>query len=246
MTLDGMPTKYEHGSCDKKPTAGYLKYLKYVESLRRNTGFQKEFKGLIEWLINNKQKKNACDKRIYSFCEKYDIHWGTFEGLCYTHDSEDFDFGWMFPNIYHFDICLINDLYGNSRKLKNGKKIVIFPFKPQTTKNIKLFCKTIDRLYPIAVCMHKNASKRDVIDFINKKWPEINEHLDYYRTKPYKVKLRTKYSQGIRDCIWENKDVPTKRIAEILSRNYPNHGLLYFEINQIKSQEKKKRTAKIT
>jgi hypothetical protein len=96
--------------------------------------------------------------------------------------------------------------------------------------------------YPTAIIIHKKASKRDVLDFIEKKWQWINQHLD---EKALKYKSR-KFKQELLDCIWENRSLPAKKIKEKIDKLFPRNGLVYYEISKIISLEKRRRFETLT
>jgi hypothetical protein len=91
--------------------------------------------------------------------------------------------------------------------------------------------------YPVTISIHKKASKRDVLDFIEKRWPWINQWMD---EKALKYRPR-KISQEILDFIWERRSLPAKKIKEKIDEAFPHNGLVYFEISKIISLEKRRR-----
>jgi len=231
---------------------GYNKFIAYIEELRRNEWFKKDFKEIVK-MFKNKINEKKREKAIFKFLTKYNIHWGTFEGLGYIKEEEKFDWGWMFPNIYNHDMCIVEDVYGSSYKwktLKDGTKIKRGFSSPieyfNTTKNIKLVDKSFRQLYPITISIHKFASKRDVLDYIEKEWEGIKELLSFYKEKPYKPRKR-KLDWKIIDYIWENRNLSGKKIQKIIIEKFPNVSkaeLMDYEIRKIISLEKKRRNKK--
>ena len=68
---------------------GYNKFIEYIEELRRNTHFKKDFERLIRFFKENKNTKKR-EKKAFIFCKKYSIPIGTLEGLGYIKDGERF------------------------------------------------------------------------------------------------------------------------------------------------------------
>lgn len=115
---------------------------------------------------------------------------------------------------------------------------MLFPFnKGEDIIHLKPYRQLNLISYPSAVLIHKKASKRDVLDFIEKRWPWINQWLD---DKSLKYKPR-KIRQEILDFIWERRNLPAKKIKEKLDASFPKNGLVYFEISKIISIEKRRR-----
>ena len=97
--------------------------------------------------------------------------------------------------------------------------------------------------YPFSVRIHRNASQRDIIDFIEKTWWYIEMQmagLNEKDEKTYRARRR-KHDQKMLDFIWENHLVSSKKIKEKIDIEFPNHGLVYYEIDKIIQQERKKR-----
>jgi hypothetical protein len=230
---------------------GYKKFIEYIEVLRRNEYFKKDFNKICG-LFNKKTGAQKRDRAIFNFCKKYHIDWGIFEGFGYIKNNERFDWGWMFPNFYNRDMCILKDVYGTSYKkwlIKEGKKMRLRSLDPKdyftSTKNMDLVDRSFEQLYPVAIYVHQFSSKRDVLDYIEKEWNEVEHLLSFYRNKSYKPKRR-KFGWRLIDCIWDNRVLPAKKIKGIINEKFPKNDLGYEEILKIKSLEKKKRNRKIT
>lgn len=100
-------------------------------------------------------------------------------------------------------------------------------------------------IYPIHLEIHRLASKRDVLDFIEKRWELIESFIDFYRDKKPRIRQR-KLPREIADFIWENRKLNQKKIKELLDIKFPKNTLVYNEIYKIISLEKKRRYGKIS
>jgi hypothetical protein len=97
----------------------------------------------------------------------------------------------------------------------------------------------IDRsIYPVHLKLHRFASKRDVLDFIEKSWGQISPHLTEKRIKGRKL------PREVLDLIWKHRDKKAKDIASIVSEKYPKYSLVYYEVSKLLSEEKKRRDGK--
>jgi hypothetical protein len=117
------------------------------------------------------------------------------------------------------------------RPLNKGEEIVYL----QPNRQLELLS------YPVSVGIHRNASKRDVLDFIEKHWVKIDSQLrQSYDEKAMRARQR-KHDQKLLDFIWENRNLSSTEIKKKLDKQFPKNGLVYYEINQIVRQEKKRR-----
>ncbi len=94
--------------------------------------------------------------------------------------------------------------------------------------------------YPISIAIHRNASKRDVLDFIEKNWWFINKPMKESEDKTYRARKR-KYDQKMLDFIWQNHSLPSTKLKEKLDKEFPKNGLVYYEISKLIQLEKQKR-----
>ncbi len=94
--------------------------------------------------------------------------------------------------------------------------------------------------FPISMSINVNASKRDVLDYIEKNWQKIEVMLSESREKPLRIKKR-KFSQALIDFVYDKQGLKSKDIVKMLDEKFPMHGLAYFEINKLISEEKKRR-----
>lgn len=93
-------------------------------------------------------------------------------------------------------------------------------------------------VYPVHLKIHRFASKRDVLDFIDINWKQLKPHLVEKRIRQRKLPRR------IVDFIWKHRELKAKAIVTLLKEEYPESGLTYFEVNKILDQERKRRKIK--
>lgn len=101
-----------------------------------------------------------------------------------------------------------------------------------------------DRLYPIAIRINPYATKRDVLDFVEKLFPTQIAHMqEEYRTDATnfnKNKTKLKNTQVIYDFIYKHKDHSYKELQQMVNAEFGrifDHG----EIGKIISSETKRR-----
>lgn len=246
---------------DLKLSQGYNKFIEYIEELRRNVYFIKDFEKFYKFINKNKDKKKR-EKRMLNFCKKYNIPIGTLEGLGYIKDGERFDWGWAGGFTFNYDMGELLDL---NPKLTLSNDIL--------TKNKNIILEALTNCYPIAIAIHKFSTKRDLLDYIKKNWHSIEsilinrrkeeytkkleKYIDIKRfkkldwevrknfikklfTKPYIGRLK-KINWELTDFIWENRNFKSKEIKKKLDNKFPNNELIYNDILKIISLEKKRR-----
>jgi len=126
------------------------------------------------------------------------------------------------------DMCRLADLADEElHPINKGEEIIYL----QPSRQSRLIS------YPIAIQIHKKASQKDVTDFISKRWPFIDQMRD---DKGSRLR-RSKRPRDIKDFIWKNRDLPSKKIQEMLRQHFPNCALVYYEISNIIKAENRKR-----
>lgn len=135
-----------------------------------------------------------------------------------------------------FDMCQIESPYDEELAPFNKGEEIIY-LKPHRQVHVMT--------YPIAVGIHERATKRDVLDFIDKRWPWIESNLRLHHEKGLKNRPR-KHKQEVLDFIWDNRQRPPKKIKNMLDKKHSGNGLVYYEIQEIIRQEKKRRTQDLT
>lgn len=118
--------------------------------------------------------------------------------------------------------CLVDACEEQLRPFNKGDEIIYLNAK----RHLRLAA------FPIAICINQRASKRDVLDYIEKRWDWVEGMRSSYKEKTLKLRKR-KHSQEIIDYLWENRMFPAKKIKESLNKEFPNNGLVYYEISKI-------------
>lgn len=188
----------------------YSVYLEYHIFLEV---FRKEFLA--------KDKNYKAKKKI---CKKYGIDPRLFEHMLHAYRNERFE-GWDFSED-QLDMCEIQ----YTDKLE--KPVDMHDFHVSILNEIE------KDVYPIKVKIHRFASKRDILDYIDTHWDEIKNDLTEKRIKQRKT------PRQVSDFIWKHRDKDLKEIEAILKERYPEEGLVYYEINKILYEEKKRRKIK--
>lgn len=168
---------------------------------------------------SNKKLKNE----FKSICKEYSLHYMDWylvlEHYFYTNKLE------QIAEINSFNLCLISDLV-----------------KEKTKPISKEFTESDDMAFPIAIRISPYASKRDILDYVEKQYPTINEFQDLYRNNEIKIgKIKNKKPQITErnKIVYNNKDKPIKEIRKILAKN--NYFLDDGHIGKIISLENKRR-----
>jgi hypothetical protein len=87
------------------------------------------------------------------------------------------------------------------------------------------------KLYPVHITVSPLATKREVIDYVAKRWPEIRGLLDTHRKKEPRVRKRP---QGLRDeFIWENRILPCKQLADMVNAKFSGESQTYSTVQAI-------------
>jgi len=238
-----------------KETQGHKKMLQRVEDLKRNKGFLRDFKKYnkfsnpsgggfavsFDLLFEKYMELNEIAKRLQ---KKYDRNFlKTAEKMAeaYGLDSNllgfiSFSMDKELSKYNHFedylDMCVFED--NNSKYLLFDYTDLPLIFNPAYKNHL--------RAYPVSIDIHKYASKRDVLDYIEKNWEKIyinclGEHTDY---KPMRFRKR-KIDREIVDFIWASKTLKGKEIKKLLDEKFPHNGIIYYEIPKIISIERGRR-----
>jgi len=131
------------------------------------------------------------------------------------------------------DMCLVKDWHDDEFVSEANKvdKVASFTGKYEMLLNS----------YPVAIHIHPMASKRDVIDYIEKNWKFIEYNfLRNYTEKKLKFGKR-KHKQEILDFIWQFRSLTAKQIKKKLDEAYPDNELVYFEITKLLQIEEERR-----
>lgn len=94
-------------------------------------------------------------------------------------------------------------------------------------------------VFPVHLMISAEASKRDVLDFINKNWQLVQVYMeDYKRNTPV---IREKQNQERDNRIWEIQDLGAKMVASKINEEFPNTNFSYADVNKVLHRMRKKR-----
>lgn len=99
--------------------------------------------------------------------------------------------------------------------------------------------------FPISIGISPRATKNDIIDFINKNWWWIKNGIEEHGMKPLRIRKR-KHNKELVNLIWENRNLGLKKIKKLIDIQYPKNHLIYNEIQDLITYEKKKRLEELT
>ena len=131
----------------------------------------------------------------------------------------------------HLDLCqILNEVEDNFGDFARWNYEA--PPRPNRRKRLSI------ALYPIHIGISPLASERDVLDFVKKRWPVIRDCLDIYQEKPLLIRKKRKAPRD--EFIWEHKDIPSKKLADMVCEEFPGEVLTYADINAIKQYLRKR------
>ncbi len=254
----------------QKITQGHEKFILYINKLIRNKFFLDDLKKIDEsdldlgargnydsWTNEQKERNDFINKEIGEIIEDYVKVKERCEKLHKEKSSElreklTYEYG-IDLNVLTYVRCLLDENnknisryfedYAEMCRIVNEFEEQIIPLNSgedfihlMPSKKSELIA------YPVSIKIHSLASKRDVLDFIEKRWKWIDNTLRQTKEeKALKIKRNKKNSQDLLDFIWENKELPDKAIKKKLDDKFPNNGLEYYEINKLVQLEKKER-----
>jgi hypothetical protein len=251
-----------------KTTQGHEKMLLYIQKLIRNKFFIDELKKIKEsdpepkgmydtWTKEQKERSDFINKELGGIIEDYlkvkqrceklykDKRWELQEKLTYEYGID--------LHLLAYVRCLLDEEYKNIAshfedyaemcRIVNEFEEQIIPFNPgddfihlDPSKKTELIA------YPVSIKINSLASKRDVMDFIEKRWNWIDNTLRQSKDeKALKIKRKRKHSQALLDFIWENRELPAMAIKKKIDKKFPNNGLVYYEISKLIQLEKMER-----
>jgi len=256
-------------------TQGEFKMMRYIEDLARNEHFKRKIKRLNKFTKKGKSKTDKVftfseeesaqiDKfgeEIYSILDSYKElakrykkllydrkfraerriaeeyfidNWGIFYSIyCLQKNEETLR---LLKSLFELDMCKICDLQDEENNPVYSKDDIISLNPTRTLRRIA---------YPVSISINPRASKRDVLDFVEKKWPFIESILSSYSEKKLKFGKR-KFDQKLLDFIWDNRALKPAEIKNALDIKFPSSDLVYYEISRIIRQEREKRLRELT
>jgi len=97
-------------------------------------------------------------------------------------------------------------------------------------------------LYPVHVCISPLATKRDVLDYVAKRWGEIRWYLDEWEMSPANTRKRPKAERD--RFIWERRTMGSRHLAVMVNAMFPGESQDYATINAILKNLKKRYSGK--
>lgn len=222
-------------------TQGYKKLWNYYLSVVKSDYFQNKILELrklcgipkeggickIDIQIPLKDYKKA-KKEIDNLCKKYELHsldwWELIEEYMFSNLIPTEPPQLPFTNSYN--LCLLADLAEERAE----------PFNKDTTK-------ADDKIYPIAIRISPYASKRDIVDYVNKMFPLIKRWQKTYtdpKIKIGKVKRKKPAIQERNGFIYENRGLSINETKKLVEEKF-GESLDYEYIGKIRSDEMRKR-----
>lgn len=248
----------------EKITQGQKKIVQYIEDLKRN----KHFLALITRLKKeshsvNKEKDLVYESFINDFIEKYQEieRLLTLRRKKLMPKSEKINIS--IAEEYGLSTALINDLIFRVFRQKDDLSLSVWNDMCFLSDNYDNFLndvfskplpidwdserKTHIISYPVSIDIHRFATKRDVLDYIEKRWDFIESYLDIYTNKKVRFRKR-KMDSEIVDFIWKNRKEKANKIVELITKKFPENKTIlgYEDILKIISNEKSRRTKKIS
>lgn len=244
----------------RKKTKGSAKMHLYLNDLLRNEGFLKAWKKyfnacqkekvdskLIEELMEIEEKRKKITEKLlkqkkpvreamHDLARQYGFDFELYIGS-FSHAGKPELIGDIEE---HADTCFINNRYIEFKSLDEFQDHDAVPYHWNTRWQTHAIA------HPVSIDIHKYATKREVLDFIEKNWQQIE--WEKYRAEgaPPPKQIRTrKLDRKITDLIWKYRDSPAKRIVTILDSEHPKHGLTYYEVKKLLDIEHQRRNEDI-
>lgn len=212
-----------------KTTQGNKKILEREKEIFANENFQKDLALILA--IKDKFEKNQEFRRIaakYSIDGSIGSPFYKLAGLPikdFTRDDNS------------IDVCRIFDERSDSYDLVSFAVFSDDPTSyPEKLKNEKFE-------FPIHVAISPSASKRDVLDFINKKWIDILARLSEFQDENI-TSFRKKRNAERDQFIWDNRDLPASKLADLVSEKFHDSDLIYSDISSILYYLRKRKASK--
>lgn len=242
----------------RKETQGHKKLQQYMADLKRNKHFMAKISQLRK--LGKNTDKNEKEELYIAMLEKYQALSEEFMTL--FPDDNDFPQMKIYDEIaeeYGLDHelvhnILIENLTGKDDKLgevfdlvemRDSIDMLLYLDEAWIPPALNNRLQTFLTAYPISLNIHKFATKRDVLDYVNKNWDIIISYIEEYRENKVNFRQR-KLDRKITDFVWEHKNLSLKELKKELDKSHPNNGLVYNEIGKIISLEKRRRLRKIS
>ena len=137
---------------------------------------------------------------------------------------------------HELDVC---DLYDEEDTYLNANFPADFELPPSRNPGRRAQI----HAFPIHIGISPHATKRDVLDFVAKRWDYIRYMLDCYLEKPKIVRRKPKAERD--KLIWDNRELPANELAELVNAKYPDENFTYTDINSTLHLLRKRRKSKL-
>ena len=209
------PQSPRRASADtSKHTQTHIKAIKRFEDLLLNGQFLARL-----WDISVEKNPKKRGTRLHKFAERYalDLYVNSpFRQLINAQhpDTSDTDFGYCHVVDEAMEILENpdNNYYEASPALNPAQRHRFI-------------------LYPVHIALSPLATKREVLDYVAKRWPEIRGLLDTYRKKVPRLRERP---QALRDqFIWDNRNLRRSQLADMVNAKFPGELQTYSTVQTI-------------
>lgn len=202
------------GTRASKPTQTHLKAVRRFGDLLYDGQFLAEL-----WDIGLDENSEERGARLYSFAERYalDLYENSpFRQLINTQNPDTSD-----PN---FGYCHVVD---------EAMEVLENPDRDYYEANPALSRAQRHRfiLYPVHISLSPLATKREVMDYVAKSWPEIRVLLDTYQASGPRLRERHKSPRDV--FIWQHRDLRRRVIADMVNAKFPGESQTYATVQAI-------------
>ena len=256
---------------NSKQTQGHDKMLLYLEELVRNKHFKvlaKRVRRLMksstrdysDWTVAEKKEHEHVNSEISSILKGYEVLRKRSNRLLRTKAVKVKE---RIASTYGLDnelITLAVAMIGKDEKVLGFAKMLaepdmcklmylwdeeMSPFnKGEEIIYLNIRRQLLISAYPTAIVIHPRASKRDVLDYVEKRWKWI-ESMKHDDRGVLRMRKR-KHGQKMIDFIWEHQSLTAKQLKIKLDEKFPRNGLVYYEISKIVQLEADRRYRNLT
>lgn len=202
-------------------TQGHLKAATRFADLLRTPAFMKELSQIIE------TADSAARQQLFvRFAAKYSLDLGEKSPLAQLARNEP-------PDLTNPDLDFCRIIKFASETHESPLK-EFYASRPNDVQTIEL--------YPVHIGISPLASKRDLLDYVAKRWGEIRWYLDFYGLYPARIRKRPNEERDL--FIWEHRDFASSEIIRLLAVQYPSKLFDYAMINTIIKNLRKRYSGK--
>ena len=232
-------------------TQSFKKMWAYVRYIVDSDSFQSKVKGLREW-YQIPSKGFETDEDIGIWRKK----WGDklerklddeVEKLCFKYHLYLIDWDTTIKYYIHTGKLELLNSHIGSQGLCDFETVALETQEGLADGRIKYqydWEKSYNQTHPLGILFSNYATKRDLIDYVEKMWPYIHYFQEHWKEPNLKVgKIRAKKDPKIQarnKFIYEHRHLPLKKIRQMLREQHHiivDDGL----VSSIKYQEKRRR-----